>query len=213
MLRSYKKSRNYSKVVEKSISNSSNNDISFKKLARGFHSTRENGDPGSQKTIKTILFDMFLKYQFTVCTEPTIPSSHYIPLSLLTCAFDSLYYISLYAISISYILLTVCVSDQFPDSFGSWYLSFLKRHSSPEAFKKYCGNPFQALKASIKNPEFAKVVFKNGGGKVIVGAGVGLAVDHGAHKFLNNGKHSSGQPFSFKDNGPSLLERNFPKKS
>jgi hypothetical protein len=212
--------------ISTELKNSNNNDISFKKLARGFHSTRENGDSENQKTIKTILFDMFLKYQFTVCTEPNIPSSHYIPLSLLTCAFGSLYYIVLYGLSISYILLTVYISDKFPDSFGSRYLSFLKRYSSPEAFKKYCGNPFSALKAAIKNPEFIKVVVKNGGSKIIVGAGVGLAAEHTAHKlklgqiyeyqadkFLNNDKHSSGQPFSFKPNGSSLLEKSLQKKS
>jgi hypothetical protein len=190
------------------------------KGARLFTSKRFTVGPENNKTVKTILFDMFLKYQFSICVEPKIPLSHLIPLSLLTCIFDSLYYISIYWISIVYILSTLYIAEKFPNSFGSKYLSFLKRHSSTEAFEKYCGNPWGALKAAIKNPEFIKVAVKNGAGKAITGTGVALATEHTFHKakigqifeykmdqHINGGKHSSGEPFSFKSNGPSILEK------
>jgi hypothetical protein len=169
---------------------------------------------------KTILCDMFLKYQYTVCVKPKIPSSHLIFLSLLTCIFDSFYYIIIYWTSIGYILFTIYLVEKFPDSFGSWYLSFLKCHSSTEAFEKYCGNPLGTIKAAIKNPEFFKIAFKNGVGKAVVGTGCALVAEHILHKakigqiyeykvdeFLNGGKHSTGKPFSFEPNGASLLDK------
>jgi len=191
------------------------------KGARFFSSNQITNGPENQKTIKTILFDMFLKYQFTICVEPKIPSSHLIPLSLLTYVFNSCYYIALYWVSILYILLTLYIAEKFPNTFGSWYLSFLKRHSSTEAFDKYCGNPWGALKAAIKNPEFINVATKNGVGKAIVGAGAALVTGHAIHtakvdqiyeyqmeKYMNSDQHPSGKPFSFKPtNGPSILEK------
>lgn len=190
------------------------------KGARLFNSKRLTVGPESNKTIKTVLFDMFLKYQFSICVEPKIPFSHLIPLSLLTCVFDSLYYIIIYWISILYILFTLYVAEKFPNSFGSKYLNFLKCHSSTEAFEKYCGNPWSALKAAIKNPEFIKVAAQNGAGKAIAGTGVALATEHTFHKakigqmyeykmdqYINGGKHSSAKPFSFKPNGPSIIEK------
>jgi hypothetical protein len=189
------------------------------KGARFFSSNQIPADPKNHKTIKTILFDMFLKFQFTICVQPNIPFSHLIPLSLLTCVFDSLYYIALYWASILYILSTLYIAEKFPNSFGSWYLNFLKRHSSIEAFDKYCGNPWGALKVAIKNPEFIKVAVQNGAGKAIVGTGAALATEHTMHKakvgqiyeyqmdkFINKGQHSSGKPFTFKPNGSSILE-------
>jgi len=176
--------------------------------------------PENNKTIKNVLFDMFLKYQFSICVEPKIPLNHLIPLSLLTCIFDSLYYIIIYWISILYIVFTLYIAEKFPDSFGSKYLSFLKCHSSPEAFNKYCGNPWGALKAAIKNPEFVKVIAKNGIGKAVVGTGVAIATEHTFHKakigqiyeykvdqYMNDGQHSSGKPFSFEPNGSSILDK------
>ena len=189
------------------------------KGARFFSSTRTTAGSG-QRTIKTILCDMFLMYQYTICVESKFPSSHFIPLFLLSCIFNSFYYIAVYWISIFYILFTLYISEKFPDSFGSKYLSFLKRNSSTEVFEKYCGNPWGALKAAIKNPEFIKVAAKNGIGKAIVGTGAVLVTEHTLHKakigqvyeykldqYLNSGKHSSGKPFSFKPNGPSMLEK------
>lgn len=189
------------------------------KGARFFSSNQITADPKNHKIIKTILFDMFLKFQFTICVQPNIPSSHLIPLSLLTCVFDSLYYIALYWASILYILSTLYIAEKFPNSYGSWYLNFLKRHSSIEAFDKYCGNPWGALKVAIKNPDFIKVAVQNGAGKAIVGTGAVLATEHTMHKakigqiyeyqmdkFINKGQHSSGKPFTFKPNGSSILE-------
>jgi hypothetical protein len=190
------------------------------KGARFFSSNRTTAGPENHKTIKTILCDMFLKYQFTICVEPQIPLSHLIFLSLMTYIFDSFYYIAVYWISIFYIISTLYIAEKFPDSFGSWYLSFLKRHSSTEVFKKYCGNPWAALKVAIKNPEFIKVAVENGVGKAAAGAGAAIVTEHTLHKakvgqiyeykmdqFMNGGKHSSGKPFSFKPNGPSILEK------
>lgn len=190
------------------------------KGARLFTSKRFTVGPENNKTVITILFDMFLKYQFSICVESKIPLSHLIPLSLLTCIFDSLYYIAIYWISIVYILSTLYIAEKFPNSFGAKYLSFLKRHSSTEAFEKYCGNSWGALKAAIKNPEFIKVAAQNGAGKAITGTGVALATEHTFHKakigqiyeykmdqYINDGKHSFGKPFSFKPNGPSILEK------
>jgi hypothetical protein len=174
----------------------------------------------NERTIKVILFDMFLKYQYTVCVEPRIPSSHLIPLTLLTCLFDSAYYVTVYCVSIVYIVLTIFLAEQFPKSFGTWYLDFLKRNSSDANFEKYCGNPFGVLKAAIKNPEFVKGVMKSGGGKVILGTVGAFGVEHSIHHaglgqmfkykadvYMNNGLHSSGQPFSFKPNGPSIIDQ------
>ena len=170
--------------------------------------------------IKTILFDMFLKYQFSICVKTKMPLDHLIPLSLLTCIFNSPHYIIIYWISILYILFTLYLAEKLPNSFGSKYLSFLKRHSSTEAFEKYCGNPWSALKAAIKNPEFIKVAAQNGGVKAVTTTGIALATEHTLHKmkpgqiyeytmdeYINDGKHSSGKPFSFKPNGPSILEK------
>lgn len=190
------------------------------KGARFFSSNRTTAGPENHRTIKTILCDMFLKYQFTICVEPKIPLSHLIPLSLLTCIFNSFYYIAVYWISIFYIISTLYIAEKFPDSFGSRYLSFLKHHSSTEVFEKYCGNPWGALKAAIKNPEFIKVAAQNGVGKAITGTGAAIVTEHTFHKakvgqiyeykmdqYMNGGKHSSGKPFSFKPNGPSILEK------
>ena len=65
-----------------------------------------------------------------------------------------------------------------------------------------------------------KIIFKNGAAKGIAATGVGLATEHTLHKAkigqiyeykvdqaMNNGKHSSGKDFSFKPNGPSVLEK------
>lgn len=190
------------------------------KGARFFSSNRTTAGSENHRTIKIILCDMFLKYQYTICVEPKLPLSHLIPLSLLTCIFDSLYYITVYWISIFYIISTLYIAEKFPDSFGSRYLSFLKRHSSTKMFEKYCGNPWGALKTAIKNPEFIKVAAQNGVGKAITGTGVALVTEHAFHKakvgqiyeyrtdeYMNGGKHSSGNPFSFKPNGPSILEK------
>jgi len=172
------------------------------------------------KTLKTILFDMFLKYQFTICVESTMPANHLIPITLLTCVFDSFYYLTLYWFSIIYILITLYFADKYPDTFGTRYMNFLKRNSSTEAFEKYYGNSMSLLKAAIKNPEFIKVAVQNGIGKAVVGTGGALVTEHTLHKakvgqlyeyqmdkYMNDGKHSSGEPFCFKDNGSSMLEK------
>jgi hypothetical protein len=112
------------------------------------------------------------------------------------------------------------LAEKFPDSFGRRYLNFLKRHSSTEAFENYCGNSWGALKAAIKNPEFIKVLAKNGAGKAIAGTGIAIATEHTLHsakvgqiyeykvdQLINGGKHSSGKPFAFNPNGPSLLDK------
>ena len=184
------------------------------KGARLFTSKRFTVGPENNKTVKTILFDMFLKYQFSICVEPKIPLSHLITLSLLTCIFDSLYYIAIYWI---FILFTLYIAEKFPNAFGSKYLSFLKRHSSTEAFEKY---DWGAFKAAIKNPEFIKVAAQNEAGKAVTGRRVSLATEHTFHKamigqiyeykmdeYLNSGKHSSGKPFNFEPNGPSIVEK------
>jgi hypothetical protein len=120
------------------------------KGARFFSNNQITDGPNNHKTIKNIIFDMFLKYQFTICVEPKIPISHIIPLSILTCVFDSTYYLTLYWISILYILSTFVynIAEKFPDSFGYRYLNFFKRYSSTEAFEKYCGNPLAASSKS-----------------------------------------------------------------
>ena len=187
------------------------------KGARLFTSKRFTVGSENNKTVKTILFDMFLKYQFSICVEPKIPLSHLITLSLLTCIFGSLYYIAIYWISI---LSTLYIAEKFPNSFDSKYLSFLKRHSSTEAFEKYCGNLWRAFKAAIKNPEFIKVAAQNGAGKAITSTWAVIATEHTFHKakisqiyeykmdqYTNNGKHSSGKPFNFKPNEPSIVEK------
>uniref|UniRef100_UPI003001D417 hypothetical protein n=1 Tax=Cocconeiopsis kantsiensis TaxID=3082010 RepID=UPI003001D417 len=189
------------------------------KEKRLFTSTRSTLNFKNNRTFKTILFDMFLKYQFTICVEPKTPLSHAIPLSLLTSVSGSKYYLVLYGISIFYVLSMLYIAQIFPDSFGSKYLNFLKRHSSVEAFEKYCGNPWGVLKAAINNPEFIKVAAKNGAGKLVTCTGAAVVSEHVFHKaklgqiyeykmdqYMNNGLHSSGQPFEFKPNGPSILD-------
>jgi len=185
------------------------------KGARLFTSKRFTVGPENNKTVKTILFDMFLKYQFSICVEPKIPLSHLILLFLLTCIFNSLYYIAIYWISILYILSTLYIAEKFPNLFGSKYLSFLKHHSSTEAFEKYCGNPWGAFKAAIKNPEFIKVAVQNGAGKAITGTGVAFATEHIFHKakvgqiyeYKMDQCINGGKPFNFKPNGPSIVEK------
>jgi len=163
---------------------------------------------------------MFLKYQFTICVDKSIPMSHLLPLITLTWVFDSLYYITLYWVSIIFILVTLYLAEKYPSKFGGRYLDFLKRNSSSDAFNQYCGNPWSALKAAIKNPEFIKVAFENGVGKGIVGTGGVLLGEHALHKAklgqiyeysveksMNSGVHPSGKPFLYKPNGPSILEQ------
>jgi hypothetical protein len=155
-----------------------------------------------------------------------MPVSHIVPLLLMTSTINSPYYIAIYVLSIIYIITTIFLTEKFPNSFGTRYINFLRDHSSSKAFNMYCGNPLIALKGALPEPEFLKIIFKNGAGKAIVGTGAGLAVEHTLHKvkigqiyeykldsYLNNGKHSSDkQPFSFKDNGPSLLEKFMDRK-
>ena len=184
------------------------------KGARLFTSKQLIVGPKNNKTVKTILFDMFLKYQFSICVKPKIP------LSLLTCIFDSLYYSVIYWISSLYILSTLYIAEKFPNSFGSKYLTFLKRHSSTEAFEKYSGNPWGALKAAIKSPKFIKIAVQNRAGKVISSTEVTFATGHTYHnakigqiyeykmdQYVNDGKHSYGKPFNFKPNGSSIIEK------
>jgi len=64
--------------------------------ARLFTSQRFTVGPENTRTVVTILFDMFLTYQFTICVKSKIPLSHLIPLSLLTYIVDSLRYIAIY---------------------------------------------------------------------------------------------------------------------
>lgn len=146
-----------------------------------------------------------------------MPVSHIVPLLLVTSTINSPYYIAIYVLSIIYIITTIFLTEKFPNSFGTRYINFLRDHSSSKAFNMYCGNPLIALKGALPEPEFLKIIFKNG---------AGLAVEHTLHKvkigqiyeykldsYLNNGKHSSNkQPFSFKDNGPSLLEKFMDRK-
>lgn len=87
------------------------------------------------------------------------------PLTLLTCVFGPFYYLTIYCLSITCIIVAIYLSEKFPKSVGAWYLEFLKRHSSQEAFVQYCGNLFGALKAVVSHPDFLKVVAKNGAGK------------------------------------------------
>ena len=196
------------------------------KGASFFSGNRSNVDSNHKdvenktRTIKKIIFDKFLKYQFTICVEKSIPFSHLLPITLLTYIFGSFYYIGIYWVSIIFILSNIYLSEKFPGSFGKRYLSFLKCHSSDEGFNKYCGNPFGAIKAAIKNPEFIKVAAQNGVGKAVVGTGAALATEHMMHKakvgqlyeyyadkWVNDNIHSSKQPFKFKPNGPSILDK------
>ena len=105
--------------------------------------------------------------------------------------------------------------------FKFWYLNFLKRNSSSEIFENYMGNT-GAIKSAIVagRPEYLKILFKNGAMKIVAAGGVALVAEHAIHKakvgqiyeykvdqIMNDGKHSSEKPFSFKDNGPSILEK------
>lgn len=147
-----------------------------------FFSTSSSEKSYKLKTIKILFFDNFLKYQKTICVEPNLPLSHLVPLTFLTCVFSSYYYLTIYTISIFYIILTIYLSEKFPNSFGAYYIKFLERNSSPDVFKKYCGNPFGTLKSMIQNPEFVKIIAKNGASKVIAATGLGLATEHTIHK-------------------------------
>ena len=167
-------------------------------------STSNSREPiNLNRTIKTSLVDMFLKYQYTICVESTIPLSRLIYLSCLISIFNSKYYITLYWLSILYILCTIYLIEKFPTLFGSWYLNFFKRNSSTKSFEKYCDNFLGVIKAAIKNPEFFKIASKNSVDKTLVAAVVGLATEHTLHKakvgqiyeyemdkFINKGKHS-----------------------
>ena len=190
-------------------------------------STNAHGKPISRKTskknksFKTVLFDMFLKYQFTICcVESKAPISHLLPITFLTYVFDSLYYIIVYWISIIYVLTMLYLAAKvYPKTFGIRYLNFLKRHSSIDAFEKYCGNSWSALKAAINHPDFINVAVKNGIGKGIYVTGGALTTEHVLHKskigqvyqyqtekYLNGGTHPSGKPFVFRPNGSSILD-------
>lgn len=142
-----------------------------------------------KNTIKTSLFDMFLKYQFIICVEPKIPTSHLVVITLFTCIFHSLYCLMLYWVSIIFIITIFYLSEKYPNTIGAYYISFLKKHSSQEVFNKYCGNPLEIIKASlgfmktgIQNPEIVKTVSKNGAGKLISGSVAALGVEHTIHK-------------------------------
>ena len=171
------------------------------------------------KSFKNILFDMFLKYQFNVCVEPKPPLTHLISLSLLTSIWGSYRYIILYWFSIIFSLLNIYLSEKFPNAFGKRYVSFLKKHSSKEAFDMYYGNPGSVIKTFLANPEWLKIAFKNGASKGIGITATAFVVEHSFHhakigqlyeyhteKFLNNGLHSTGKPFSFQPNGPLLID-------
>ena len=179
----------------------------------------ENVNKKPQKTWKNFLIDKYLEFQFFVCVESYIPYFYLILLSLLTYVFGSFYYIFLYWTATIFILLNLFLSEKLPNSYGKWYLKFLKTHSSKDVFDKYCGNPFGAIGKAIGNPEWLKVACQNGFGKAVTGTGLALGAEHTLHharidqvykyqtdKYINGGTHSSGKPFSFTDNGPSLVD-------
>ena len=89
---------------------------------------------------------------------PKLPLNHLTILSLSTHTFEySAYVLIIYWISILYVLFTLRIAVKFPDTFGSKYLDFLKRHSSPGVFERHCGSSWSALKAAIKDLKFIKM--------------------------------------------------------
>lgn len=85
--------------------------------------------------------------------------------------------------------------------------------------KNIC-NSWGAIKTAIKHHDFINVIAKNGAAKFIAGTAVVITAEHSLHKakigqlyeyetdkYMNGGDHSSGKKFSFKPNGPSILEK------
>lgn len=175
------------------------------------------------RAFKNIVFDMFLRFQHTVCVEESIPKRHLVRLTALTLFLGHPYYLAAYATGVVYVVTTLFLSQKFPDTFGNAYLQFLKRHSSAEGFNNFCGSPWKVLKTAVKHPEWIKVLAKNGASKVISCTGIAIVAEHTRHKAkigqlyeytaekVLNGEGK--EPFRSQPNGPSLLEKAFGRET
>jgi Cytochrome C and Quinol oxidase polypeptide I len=158
----------------------------FTPINSGLQNNSKQEAPTSKnpRSLKNYLIDRFLKYQYTVCMEPSLPKSHLIPLLLLTVISGSFYYLLVYGISIIYIIITVLMLLKFPDSFGKMYLGFLKRNSSTDVFNNYSINS-EKIKAKMATETVASATktLKADAGKRTIISWAGAAKAMGAKGF------------------------------
>jgi hypothetical protein len=132
---------------------------------------------------------------------------------LISIALDLWWPLAIYIFLMAFCVVTVALGKVFPEVIGIPLTNFYKRYATQKVFKDYCGNPFSAIKGG------AAKVLSTGTGKIglaSVGAILGQDAVHKAgidqypkyqfEKWANGGSHPTGEPFVFKDNGPSWAD-------
>ena len=175
------------------------------------------------KHTKSSFLDRFLKFQFSVCHGDVI-LSHSAFLSLATITHVSFYWTVAYVLVLSSIFFIIFLCEEFPDSFGFMYFSFLKKYSSPKAFEKYCGDSGHSLRSAVI-AQFGEDVYWETVSILIIfhaiyGALIPYIIQHIVNYgmmdqqfkyfleiLLNGGEHPSGRPFRPGPVGLSLLDR------
>ena len=152
--------------------------------------------------IKINIFDWFLRFQYEVCgtQKPFMSGLGYVILGSISI---SPWVLIIYLCFISYCTVTVFLGKIFPKIIGIPLVTFYRRHSTDEVFRKYCGNPFSAITGS------AVKALGSGSGKLVGACLVTVIAQDAAHKsgapqiaryeyekFSNGGVHPKG-PFLF----------------
>jgi Cytochrome C and Quinol oxidase polypeptide I len=160
------------------------------------------------------LLDRYLIFQHGACSGTNVLSlperNLYILLFLIAFITDQWWVLGIYIVPLIFATVTVALGKLFPKYIGVPLTNFYRKNSSPDIFKKYCGNPFSAMTASA-----AKVAGSGAGRAAVAAAGAVIGQDalHKAgisqypkyrlEQWANGGVHPSNEPFTFKDKGPS----------
>ena len=161
------------------------------------------------------LMDQFLIFQFSVCNSRTkqLLPNHYFFFLVTSIALDCWWLFTVYIFLMAFCVVTVALGKLFPNTIGIPLTSFYKQYATQKVFKEYCGNPFSAITGG------AAKVSGTGSGRialasvsVVLGqdavhkAGIGQYPKYQFEKWANGGNHPSGEPFTFKENGPSWAD-------
>jgi hypothetical protein len=170
-----------------------------------------------ERNVKRNVLDRYLIFQHGSCQgrQLLVLPERNVYVLLLGIAFltDQWWVLGIYIVPLIFATVTVTLGKLFPKYIGIPLTSFYRDNSSPDIFKKYCGNPFSSIAGA------AAKVAGSGAGRVVIAAGGAVAAQDMLHKsgvgqypkwkfeeYVNNGKHPSKQPFTFKDNGPSWAD-------
>ena len=160
----------------------------------------------------SFLIDQFLIFQFSVCdsnTKQMLPKSYFYFLAI-SMSLNLWQLLAVWILLMTFSVTTVSLGKVFPKVIGIPLTQFYKRHATPKVFDDYCGNPYSAIAGG------AGKVLATGSSRAalaIIGgvfaqdavhkAGIGQYPKYQFEKWSNGGTHPTGQPFLFKENGPS----------